>query len=47
MAISVAQMTSDLEQLADGDNTEIGEKGVNLSVGSAACCHRQSSVHRC
>ena len=26
-------MTSDLAQLADGDHTEIGEKGVNLSGG--------------
>lgn len=32
-AVSVAQMTSDLAQLADGDHTEIGEKGVNLSGG--------------
>ena len=32
-AIRVAQMESDLEQLADGDHTEIGEKGVNLSGG--------------
>jgi ATP-binding cassette subfamily C (CFTR/MRP) protein 1 len=31
--ITVAQMTSDLDQMADGDATEIGEKGVNLSGG--------------
>ena len=32
-AVRVSQMTSDFEQMADGDMTEIGERGVNLSGG--------------
>lgn len=32
-ALSCAQLATDLEQLADGDLTEIGERGVTLSGG--------------
>jgi ATP-binding cassette subfamily C (CFTR/MRP) protein 1 len=31
--IEACALTSDLEQLPDGDQTEIGEKGINLSGG--------------
>ena len=31
--IRVCELTSDLEQLIDGDQTEIGERGINLSGG--------------
>lgn len=31
--VSACALPSDLEQLANGDATEIGEKGVNLSGG--------------
>jgi len=31
--IRVCQLNADLDQLPDGDNTEIGEKGINLSGG--------------
>ncbi|CAD7954910.1 unnamed protein product, partial [Amoebophrya sp. A25] len=33
MALHVADLTKDLEQLEDGDQTEIGEKGLTLSGG--------------
>ncbi|XP_023932206.1 multidrug resistance-associated protein 5 [Lingula anatina] len=32
-AIFACNLAEDLEQLADGDNTEIGERGINLSGG--------------
>lgn len=34
--VEVCQLKRDIEEMADGENQEIGEKGINLSGGQKA-----------
>ena len=46
-AIDACALGADLDQLADGDSTLIGEKGVNISGGQKARIALARATYRC
>lgn len=44
--LEVCQLSHDLHMLEDGDMTEIGEKGINLSVSFFWLCDSSADIER-